>query len=126
MFVVKAILGRLSCLQPPNFGAVCGREKSGFVLPAKLQCGQSRQKRFLDLARVLSRPGPESVMTTFSATVQCGAHGNSAFKEWWKANGMERKRCEVSGNYTKRSCGQKAGPERGKDVSISNRLTGHG
>ena len=85
----------------PQFLSRVRHRKECFILPAKLQCGQSRQKRFLVFACVLSRQGPGSVLTTSSATVQCGAHGNSAFKEWRKASGMERKRHEMSGNRVK-------------------------
>ena len=85
----------------PQFLSRVRHRKECFILPAKLQCEQSRQKRFLVFACVLSRQGPGSVLTTSSATVQCGAHGNSAFKEWRKASGMERKRHEMSGNRVK-------------------------
>ena len=85
----------------PQFLSRVRHRKECFILPAKLQCGQSRQKRFLVFACVLSRQGPGSVLTTSSATVQCGAHGNSAFKEWRKASGMERKRHEMSRNRVK-------------------------
>ena len=76
----------------PQFLSRVRHRKECFILPAKLQCGQSRQKRFLVFACVLSRQGPGSV---FDYIFSHSAAWNT-WKQWGqrviknKWNGAER------------------------------------
>ena len=47
--------------------------------------------------KIVSGKGREALLTTASATARCGAYGNRGFREWRKANEMERKWRKTSG-----------------------------
>ena len=51
--------------------------------------------------RMVSAKG-RGVLTTVSATEWCGVYGDSTFKEWRKANGIERKAHKTNENNAKK------------------------
>ena len=80
-------------------------KKSGLYDPVSEEqrgyAGISKMLPCLFCRRMVSAKG-RGVLTTVSATEWCGVYGDSTFKEWRKANGIERKAHKTNENNAKK------------------------